>query len=143
MVKTKSTVYAFLSFLFSMFLMGCQAPIRTLSQSELEANQKSFIKTYQSELTNIEKKSRARLKYEYATSKEQVFDILVLSGGGELGAFGAGFLRSWGEVSKPSYQRPIFDSVSGISTGALIAPFAFIGTDKAYNDIVELYEKSG
>jgi hypothetical protein len=50
---------------------------------------------------------------------------LVLSGGGSNGAFGAGFLRGWTE----SGSRPTFQLVTGISTGALIAPYAFLGSD--------------
>jgi predicted acylesterase/phospholipase RssA len=53
-----------------------------------------------------------------------VFSILGLSGGGEHGAFGAGLLTGWSE----SGQRPIFNIVTGISTGALMAPFAFLGS---------------
>lgn len=49
--------------------------------------------------------------------------ILQLSGGGQNGAFGAGVLYGWGE----SGARPQFDIVTGISTGALIATFAFLG----------------
>jgi predicted acylesterase/phospholipase RssA len=50
---------------------------------------------------------------------------LVLSGGGSNGAFGAGYLVGWSETGK----RPEFKLVTGISTGALIAPFAFLGSD--------------
>jgi predicted acylesterase/phospholipase RssA len=53
-----------------------------------------------------------------------VFSILALSGGGEHGAFGAGLLTGWSE----SGRRPIFNIVTGISTGALMAPFAFLGS---------------
>lgn len=51
------------------------------------------------------------------------FESLVVSGGGAYGAFGAGFLNGWTEVG----TRPAFNLVTGISTGALIAPFAFLG----------------
>ncbi len=50
-------------------------------------------------------------------------DFLAVSGGGEDGAFGAGLLIAWTESS----QRPEFKMVTGVSTGALIAPFAFLG----------------
>ncbi|HZU96890.1 MAG TPA: patatin-like phospholipase family protein [Planctomycetota bacterium] len=63
------------------------------------------------------------------------FDYLILSGGGDLGAFGAGFLRGWGGVSGP-LSRPRFTVVSGVSTGALLAPFAFLGDERSY-DLVE------
>lgn len=50
-------------------------------------------------------------------------DMLAISGGGADGAFGAGLLNGWTEAQ----DRPQFKIVSGISTGALIAPFAFLG----------------
>jgi predicted acylesterase/phospholipase RssA len=49
---------------------------------------------------------------------------LALSGGGADGAFGAGVLNGWTETG----TRPVFTIVSGVSTGALIAPFAFLGS---------------
>lgn len=52
-------------------------------------------------------------------------NFLALSGGGDNGAFGAGVMVGW----TASGQRPQFDVVTGISAGALIAPFAFLGPD--------------
>lgn len=57
--------------------------------------------------------------------------MLALSGGGSYGAFGAGVLTGWTETGK----RPEFDVVTGISTGALIATLAFLGSD--YDDELE------
>jgi len=54
-----------------------------------------------------------------------VADLLGVSGGGDHGAFGAGLLCGW----SASGTRPQFKAVTGISTGALIAPFAFIGPE--------------
>lgn len=51
--------------------------------------------------------------------------ILALSGGGAIGAFGAGALIGLGRAG----QRPEFQVVTGVSTGALLAPFAFLGPD--------------
>lgn len=51
-------------------------------------------------------------------------DLLGISGGGENGAFGAGLLNGWTERG----DRPTFFLVTGISTGALSAPFAFLGS---------------
>lgn len=51
------------------------------------------------------------------------YKALAISGGGENGAFGAGFLNAWTKTG----TRPTFKIVTGISTGALIAPFAFLG----------------
>ena len=50
-------------------------------------------------------------------------NYLAISGGGENGAFGAGLLIGWSEAG----TRPEFKLVTGISTGALTAPFAFLG----------------
>jgi len=51
------------------------------------------------------------------------FSYLALSGGGGDGAFGAGLLNGWTQAG----GRPAFTVVSGVSTGALMAPFAFLG----------------
>ncbi|MGR8932970.1 MAG: patatin-like phospholipase family protein, partial [Gammaproteobacteria bacterium] len=55
-------------------------------------------------------------------------NFLAISGGGDDGAFGAGLLCGWSAAG----TRPEFKLVTGISTGALIAPFAFLGP--AYDD---------
>lgn len=52
-------------------------------------------------------------------------NYLSLSGGGDNGAFGAGLLTGWSAHG----DRPSFELVTGVSTGALIAPFAFLGKD--------------
>lgn len=62
--------------------------------------------------------------------------ILALSGGGANGAWGAGVLVGWSN----SGERPAFGVVTGVSTGALTAPFAFLGPtwdgrlESAYTD---------
>lgn len=71
---------------------------------------------------------------------DRAVDILLLSGGGQGGAYGAGFLRGWkGRTDAP---MPSFDLVSGISTGALQAPFALLGTDAALDTVVALYRRA-
>ena len=55
---------------------------------------------------------------------------LALSGGGGDGAFGAGFLNGWSAAG----TRPVFRIVTGVSTGALIAPFAYLGPN--YDDLL-------
>lgn len=52
-----------------------------------------------------------------------VIEYLALSGGGSDGAFGAGLLAGWSAHG----TRPQFEVVTGISAGAIIAPFAFLG----------------
>lgn len=58
-------------------------------------------------------------------------NYLALSGGGDDGAFGAGLLVGWSQQG----SRPSFNLVTGISTGALIAPFAFLG--KEYDPVLK------
>lgn len=83
-----------------------------------------------------------RVEREYKAHQETgapfVRDIMIISGGGAKGAFGAGFFQGWGEVTG-ELALPEFDVVTGVSTGALIAPFAFIGSPEAYTQIVDFY----
>jgi hypothetical protein len=74
---------------------------------------------------------KAAVKNVKCCEKELV--ILSLSGGGENGAFGAGILNGW----TASGTRPVCDIVTGISTGALQAPFAFLGED--YDATLKVY----
>lgn len=75
-----------------------------------------------------------RLTQEFVDSWEreraylQIQDLppasyLAISGGSDNGAFTAGFLNGWTQAG----TRPQFKLVTGVSTGALIAPFAFLG----------------
>jgi predicted acylesterase/phospholipase RssA len=58
-----------------------------------------------------------------ASARPRAVSYLALSGGGADGAYGAGVLNGWTAAG----TRPEFSAVSGVSTGALIAPFAFLG----------------
>ena len=61
-------------------------------------------------------------------------DVLMISGGGAGGAFSVGVLSAWSAAG----IRPQFDVVTGVSTGALVAPFAFLGSP--YDDtLVHLF----
>lgn len=73
----------------------------------------------------------------YFNQRGRYASFLALSGGGSNGAFGAGFLNGW----TASGKRPEFEIVSGVSAGALIAPFAFLGSDydKPLREIYTLY----
>lgn len=57
--------------------------------------------------------------------------VLAISGGGATGAFGAGVVTGWSARG----DRPVFDIVSGVSIGALIAPLVFLG--EAYDPVIE------
>jgi hypothetical protein len=64
-----------------------------------------------------------RLSIPRSSGDGSDFDILAISGGAAGGAFGAGVLIGLTRVGR----RPCFELVTGVSTGALIAPFAFLG----------------
>jgi hypothetical protein len=68
-------------------------------------------------------RSRGEIRERFSGILGREHHYLALSGGGENGAFGAGLLTGWTE----SGTRPEFTVVTGISTGALLAPFAFLG----------------
>ena len=64
---------------------------------------------------------------DHSKSNETVpFNVLTLSGGGTRGAFGAGLLSGWTD----SGDIPEFDIVTGVSTGAVMATFVFLGGDE-------------
>lgn len=60
-----------------------------------------------------------------ARERSRSADFLAISGGGSDGAFAAGYLNGWTAAG----TRPAFEVVTGVSTGALAAPFAFLGRD--------------
>ena len=71
----------------------------------------------------LEQYRAAHADYYLAHNAYPPLNYLAISGGASDGAFGAGFLSGW----SASGSRPDFEMVTGISTGALIAPFVFIG----------------
>ena len=66
------------------------------------------------------------LRFSVPPEDKARLTALALSGGGQWGAFGAGFLKGWGE--RTTDTRPSFDVVTGTSTGALISTFAFLAS---------------
>ncbi|TMA88192.1 MAG: hypothetical protein E6J74_27965, partial [Deltaproteobacteria bacterium] len=86
---------------------------------------------------------RTKAEYDRRAAAGQpppVIDILIVSGGGDWGAFGAGFLKGWLKVpAQHPLAKPEFDAVTGVSTGALIAPFAFLGDEGSIDQIENLY----
>lgn len=73
----------------------------------------------------------SELRSRYGPIMNRPHSYLVISGGGGEGAFGAGLLVGWSARG----DRPEFQIVSGISTGALMAPFAFLGP--AYDSVLQ------
>lgn len=66
---------------------------------------------------------------------ERAASVLAISGGGKYGAFSAGYLNGWHERG----DRPRFDVVTGISTGSLMAPLAFIESEASTEALASIY----
>jgi hypothetical protein len=68
----------------------------------------------------------AEMRSASGVEKHQpVSNLLAISGGAEDGAFGAGLLVGWSDAG----TRPVFDMVTGVSSGALAAPFVYLGRE--------------
>lgn len=96
-------------------VVGMPADIRSVGLGRSEALQNDFSEALVAGGVDAQCDSNAG---------QPVLCVLVLSGGGGLGAYGAGVLNGWSQ----SGQRPEFKIVTGVSTGALLAPFAFLGS---------------
>ncbi|NIO07245.1 MAG: patatin, partial [Deltaproteobacteria bacterium] len=78
--------------------------------------------------------SEEEIKATYPGIYGRPHNYLAISGGGANGAFAAGFLAGWTATG----TRPEFTAVTGVSTGALISPFAFLGS-KHDDTLKEIY----
>jgi predicted acylesterase/phospholipase RssA len=127
-------------------LVGCATaeprPERTIG--DLVTARRADDKARGDEIYGFMEKLLRRAERKAATAKagkagaRPTIDVLIICGGGDWGAFGAGVLKGWARVTG-ELARPQFDVVTGVSTGALIAPFAFLGDDRSIDRIVQLY----
>jgi len=121
-------------------IVGCttppQRPQRTID--DLVAYRRGEDVARANELSALTERFLKRIADKAQGGRQPTIDMLVISGGGDWGAFGAGVLKGWGRV-KGDVARPEFDIVTGVSTGALIAPFAFLGDEDSIERVVQLY----
>jgi predicted acylesterase/phospholipase RssA len=89
--------------------------IRFLPLTSSDAVRESIRQAYLTEMPG---------SYDTLPDGSRSYNYLAVSGGGSDGAFGAGILNGWSVKG----DRPPFKVVTGVSTGALIAPLAFLGT---------------
>ncbi len=116
-----------LSVLFITILSGCGLPRNPVPLAKIaEGHLTGF-----SNIRFWDVEYKPDIKTGADTSSDCSF--LALSGGGASGAFGAGFLNGW----TASGTRPNFRIVTGISTGSLIAPLAFLGSE--YDEALKKY----
>jgi len=83
------------------------------------------IETFARDVIAARAREAAWRQREGITGELPPVNLLAVSGGGDKGAFGAGLLNGWTAAG----TRPEFKAVTGVSTGALIAPFAFLGPE--------------
>jgi len=88
--------------------------VRASAGRRSEAMERDFLQSLQDE---------SAADFPPDANGETRYPHLALSGGGSFGAFGTGFLGGWTQTGR----RPVFKVVTGVSTGALMAPFAFLG----------------
>src|SRR4051812_35170108 len=121
-------------------LQGCTLPTRLAAVPRGSASAATVLGVPNERFFPTEATGQAALQREFIeavqrqivsrgirpTTQLPDLDLLGISGGGENGAFGAGLLNGWTERG----DRPSFFLVTGISTGALSAPFAFLGSSR-------------
>jgi predicted patatin/cPLA2 family phospholipase len=96
---------------FPKFSLDTDQPIDGASAAEV--GDKSYVEALQSSLSGSNRQSSTPVS------------MLFLSGGGQHGAFGAGFMDEWAKKSTDK-RLPDFDVVTGISTGAILSTWAFL-----------------
>jgi hypothetical protein len=132
-------------------LLGCggsQAPRPLQTSEQLLASRRASDTRLADDLSAATQGLLQRAKREHdefaaGHGPQPVINILIISGGGDWGAFGAGFLKGWRAVPAGPMALPQFDVVTGVSTGALIAPFAFLGDEASVDAVVNLYRNPG
>lgn len=131
-----------------LLLAGCSSPQRVgVTVTRLEDERPAYLAQLRREHADSMMKLVRRLKRELddfqagVSDQPPVCDVLILSGGADYGAFGAGVLEGWGRIRQGPFRRPEFDIVSGVSTGALIAPFALVGDNDSYERAFRLYQE--
>jgi predicted acylesterase/phospholipase RssA len=110
-----------------LLLSGCLPADRNLSDEARTASHWGAVALF-------DNRTRVLTPTERAQVAKQDLNVMALSGGGADGAFGAGLLLGWTEAG----TRPQFDIVTGVSTGALMSSFVFLGP-RYDQKLAELY----
>ena len=125
----KAKTLCFSCVLGALSLVGCALPRRdappTTFRAATPVDFPTDVRFLSTDRASVEAKSTVALRRLKSSSQDGPLRAQVLSGGGAGGAFGAGALVGLSHRQ----DRPQYDVVTGVSTGALIAPFAFLGSD--------------
>jgi predicted acylesterase/phospholipase RssA len=117
-----------------LFLQGCTPVVRSESSTSFHRGAPNMIRTLGPDQTFSNLSIRSVALRVRASHDAEVINILAMSSGGADGAFGAGALVGLTR----SGLRPQFTIVTGVSAGALLAPYAFLGS--AWDSqLVEIY----
>jgi len=125
-VQQRHMIAALLSAVSLLWLQGCapQLVIRE-AKSSAQTDAPNAIRTLGADRRFSTLSAQSVAQRLHALRADEPVNILALSGGGADGAFGAGALVGLTR----SGLRPQFSVVTGVSAGALIAPYAFLGAD--------------
>ncbi len=130
--------------LASLTLSACAVNRRILTKHDLACRRAEYVDRTEVErgqaIQKIVRRMKRKCDQAASTGQLPTLDILIISGGGDKGAFAAGFIAGWSAVFGP-LARPQFDIVTGVSTGALIAPFAFTDDSLADARILKIYQE--
>jgi predicted acylesterase/phospholipase RssA len=138
----RTSIRVLASLLAAAAISGCATLERLPAVTYAEARQIDILdvpdaRFYVSDTNRIYDVAITAYQRSSRTRPAQTRNFLALSGGGDDGAFGAGLLVGWTAHG----NRPEFDMVTGVSTGALSAPFAFLG--RAYDQsLTQLYTET-
>ena len=113
-----------------------------IPQAELTQRRKQEMVELQGRKRRLTENLVDRMYTRYLGNPNSTMDFLVISGGGENGAFGTGFLVGWSKVTDKARSMPLFDAVTGVSAGSLIAPFAYIGTRQSLETIDQFFRNT-
>jgi hypothetical protein len=139
----QSTLFLAVSIVVSGAVSGCatleRLPAVTYAQAKqtdiLDIPDARFYVSESKQIIDLAIKASERRNHTRGTSTNRYF--LAISGGGDDGAFGAGLLVGWSDRG----DRPVFDVVTGVSTGSLSAPFVFLG-QKYDAQLKEIYTQT-
>lgn len=141
-MKMKKIFYNLLFLSFAIFLTGCAAvrkqvtvPSNLIYQAQIPIAPKARVvidQQYFPQIADYFAPTLNILHNKLASGKDT--NILSVSGGSSNGAFGAGLMCGWTKAG----NRPKFDIVTGVSTGAFIGLFAFLGP-KYDSDLQAVY----
>ena len=122
---------------------GQLPPRATISESELKAKRKATLQRASKHKRKATEALVDRMHQRQLEDPDATMDFLVLSGGGQNGAFGAGFLVGWSGISQGEAKYPHFDGITGVSAGSFIAPFAYLGTPESLEKIDQFFRNPG